>query len=131
MYLRAIKTAAVSLILLSVIAMNAQENKTVKVLSALEFEKAIDADSIQLVDVRTSKEFEEGAIGNASNIDYFQEELFTAQFLKLDKTKPVYLYCRSGNRSSKAAMRLQKMGFEKIFDLEGGYQAWQERIQEN
>jgi rhodanese-related sulfurtransferase len=40
-------------------------------------------------------------------------------FDKLDKTQPVYIYCRSGNRSAKSAIRLQEMGFEKIYDLEG------------
>jgi rhodanese-related sulfurtransferase len=45
-------------------------------------------------------------------------------FDKLDKTQPVYIYCRSGNRSAKSAIRLQEMGFEKIYDLEGWFMAY-------
>jgi rhodanese-related sulfurtransferase len=45
-------------------------------------------------------------------------------FKKLNPSKPVYLYCRSGNRSGKAANLLAKMGFTEIYDLKGGYMSW-------
>lgn len=105
-------------------SITAQENKLVEILTPLEFKKAIEIDNAQLVDVRTAAEFEEGSIQNALNIDYFLENEFHMAFDKLDKTQPVYIYCRSGNRSAKSAIRLQEMGFEKIYDLEGGFMAW-------
>ena len=43
---------------------------------------------------------------------------------KFDKDEPLYIYCRSGNRSSKAAAQLTEAGFKKIIDLKGGYKAW-------
>jgi len=105
-------------------ALKAQENKMVEVLTPAEFKKAIEKDTLQLIDVRTAAEFEEGAIPNAMNIDYFLEAEFNAAFEKLDKTQPVYLYCRSGSRSAKSAIRLQELGFEKIYELEGGFMSW-------
>ncbi|MDQ7917622.1 rhodanese-like domain-containing protein [Mesonia sp. MT50] len=102
-------------------ACNAQQTNTIEVLSATEFKEAVTNKEVQLVDVRTPEEFKEGEIDDALNIDFLQNESFTTQFEKLDKEEPVYIYCRSGNRSGKAANQLQKMGFKEIYDLEGGY----------
>ena len=46
---------------------------------------------------------------------------------KLDKSKELYIYCRSGNRSGKAAKKLGKMGFAKVYDLEGGIINWNKK----
>ncbi len=43
---------------------------------------------------------------------------------KLDKSKPVFLYCKSGKRSSSAANKLEELGFTKIYELEGGMLKW-------
>lgn len=102
----------------------AQENDTIKILTASEFNDAISKKEVQLVDVRTANEFNEGAIEDASNIDFFQQETFNEEFSKLDKEQPVYLYCRSGNRSQQAAKKLEAMGFKEIYDLKGGYMGW-------
>ncbi|HPF10027.1 MAG TPA: rhodanese-like domain-containing protein [Flavobacteriaceae bacterium] len=102
----------------------AQETDAIKILDKETFKKAIEADSIQLVDVRTPQEYEAGHINNARNIDYFDQGNFTNSFEKLDKEKPVYVYCRSGNRSQKAAALLEAMGFREIYDLRGGYLGW-------
>jgi rhodanese-related sulfurtransferase len=105
-------------------SLKAQENKLVEVLTPTEFKEAIQQKDAQLVDVRTAREFEEGSIQNALNVDYFLEEEFSIAFEKLDKNQPIYIYCRSGNRSAKSAIRLQEMGFQKIYDLEGGFMSW-------
>ena len=93
------------------------------VIDAEQFEQQVDKEDIQLVDVRTAKEFEEGHIAGAQNIDFFAED-FLDQFKGLDKEKPLYIYCRSGNRSAKASRKLSEAGFKNIIDLEGGYIAW-------
>lgn len=108
----------------SLFGAKAQQNNTIEILSSSEFNEAISNDNIQLVDVRTEKEFKEGAIEGALNIDFFKQEKFTDEFNKLDKKEPIYLYCRSGNRSQQAAAKLQEMGFTKIYDLRGGYMGW-------
>jgi len=80
--------------------------------------------NVQLIDVRTPNEFSNGHIENAVNVDFFNQNNFGAAFTKLDKKKPLYIYCRSGKRSSRAAKQLAGLGFEKIYDLEGGYIKW-------
>jgi rhodanese-related sulfurtransferase len=103
---------------------NGQSNDTIKILTATEYYNAISNEDVQLVDVRTEKEYNEGAIENALNIDFFQQENFNSEFNKLDKEKPIYLYCRSGNRSLQAAKKLSLLGFKKIYDLKAGYMGW-------
>ena len=58
-----------------------------------------------------------------NNIDYYNST-FKEELDKLDKTKPLLLYCRSGNRSGKAGKIATNLGFKEIYDLEGGYSAW-------
>jgi|APTNR8051073442_1049403.scaffolds.fasta_scaffold00571_6 rhodanese-related sulfurtransferase len=79
-----------------------------------------------LIDVRTPKEFAEGHLKKAQNIDY-QGDNFEEQIGKLDKSKTYYLYCRSGKRTIGAAEVMQKTGFENIVVLEGGLLAWKEQ----
>lgn len=81
--------------------------------------------SIQLVDVRTADEFNEGTIGKAQNIDYLSED-FTVKLKGLNKDEPVYVFCRSGNRSEKARKIMLDLGFKEVYDLQGGYNAWTE-----
>lgn len=111
-------------ILTSLFGAKAQELDQIEILSPQEFKSQITKKNIQLVDVRTSREFNGGHIKGARNIDVFQQAAFEMQFGKLNKEKPVYLYCRSGMRSQKAARRLVGMGFERIYHLKGGYINW-------
>ena len=95
----------------------------VKVVTPDEMQTILELDDVQLVDVRTPEEYHEGYIENAQNIDYYSPT-FDKDIQKLDKSKPVILYCKSGNRSAKCAAKLQQAGFEKIYDLEGGITEW-------
>lgn len=101
---------------------DAQES--VKVVTPDEMQTILGSEGVQLVDVRTPEEFQEGYIENAQNIDYYSPT-FDNDIQKLDKSKPVILYCKSGNRSAKCAQKLLEAGFEKIYDLEGGITEWQ------
>lgn len=78
---------------------------------------------IQLIDIRTPGEFTEGYIEGAINVNFYDKD-FNAQMAKLNKDKELYIYCRSGNRSGKAAKRLKDQGFTKIYDLQGGILNW-------
>ena len=75
-------------------------------------------------DVRTTEEFNLGHIKGSINIDFYDEKLFVKFFEKINKTKPIYIYCRSGNRSKKSSEILKKIGFVKVYDLLGGYKNW-------
>lgn len=76
-----------------------------------------------LVDVRTAEEFANGALPNAINISVTSLN-FPFEINKLDKDKPVMIYCKGGTRSARAAVAMKALGFDTIYELEGGYLAW-------
>jgi len=82
-----------------------------------------DTDIGILIDVRTPKEFQKGHLMNAMNIDWFGSD-FIEKCQQLDRDNPVYVYCKKGGRSAKAASLLDSLGFKAVIDLEGGYDAY-------
>lgn len=100
------------------------KNQKVHVVSTEVYKEIINDTSLTLIDVRTPEEFEKGALPGAINIDYFDEENFYKAYDAFDRKEPIYLYCRTGNRSLKTAEKLIEMGFEEIYDMEGGYVQW-------
>lgn len=83
-----------------------------------------DRPELQVVDVRTPQEAAQGTLPGAANMNFYASD-FKDQISKLDKEKPVLLYCLKGVRSSRAAQVLDAEGFKKIYDLQGGFAAWQ------
>lgn len=94
-----------------------------KVLSPKLFQKAVTVPNIQLIDVRTPEEYQSGHLKDAINMDFYAND-FEAKIAQLDKTKTVYVYCRSGGRSAKSAKQFEKLGFTEVYDLQGGITAW-------
>lgn len=88
-----------------------------------EFSKLIMQDSVQLIDVRTIKEFDEMHIPNSSLIDIKNDKFDSIAEIQLNKDLPVAVYCRSGKRSAEAAEHLVKLGF-KVYNLDGGITQW-------
>ena len=81
-------------------------------------------DNAVVLDVRTPEEVAEGAIEGATKINFFDSN-FAEQVDKLDKSKAYFIYCRSGRRSANACNIMAEKGFEKLYNLEGGYMAWE------
>ncbi|MFD1145136.1 thioredoxin [Larkinella insperata] len=81
----------------------------------------------QLIDVRTPKEFAEGHLANAVNLDYNQAD-FVQAAKKLDPSKPVFVYCLSGGRSRAAAEKLRELGYGPVYEMGGGYLKWSARM---
>jgi thioredoxin len=77
-----------------------------------------------IIDVRTPKEFHSGHIKDATNIDFYSDN-FTEKLNIVRKDIPIYVYCRSGGRSSSAAGKMEKLGFTKVYNLIGGIGSWQ------
>lgn len=98
-------------------------NDNIKVLTSEEFKIQITNKKVQLIDVRTPREFKISHIKSAKNIDFYSGQ-FATEFNKLNKNKPVYVYCRSGSRSRHASNKLAEMGFTEIYDLKGGIVRW-------
>lgn len=94
-----------------------------QVVNAEQFNEMLAEEGIQLVDVRTVEEYNQGTIGNAENIDFLATN-FAVEIAKLDKSKKTLIFCRSGGRSGKAGAIMEEMGFGTVVDLARGYSGW-------
>jgi rhodanese-related sulfurtransferase len=79
---------------------------------------------VQLIDVRTPAEYAEGHLRGSLNIDVMNNQ-FLEKIDDLDPSKPVYVYCRSGQRSTNAGNQFIDAGFTEVYNLKGGILAWQ------
>lgn len=100
-------------------------NDNIISVSALEFDKEIKADSVQLLDVRTPQEYAEGHIAGALNINVQSDDFQRVVEKELTKDSTILVYCRSGRRSMEAAEILNKLGY-KVINLKGGIIEWKE-----
>jgi len=88
------------------------------------FQQKMEANPESIIlDVRTEVEKEEGDIEGSILINIMSPDFYT-EIEDLDKTKPCLVFCRSGNRSARACMILSENGFQELYNLEGGIQAW-------
>jgi rhodanese-related sulfurtransferase len=102
------------------------EGQAVKpqVLHADKFEIKLNSETEKIVlDVRTPGEYAAGHLKSAILIDYYRND-FEQQLEKLDKDKPVFVYCAVGGRSGSASAMLTRLGFKQVYDLQGGINAW-------
>lgn len=113
-------TSLIAMLSLFILACNAQSQQVV---SPAEFEKGIQSEKIQILDVRTAGEFKSGHIAKALQADWNNPQQFQDRTQYLDKSKPIYIYCLSGGRSSAAAAWLREKGFT-VTELRGGINAW-------
>jgi rhodanese-related sulfurtransferase len=88
---------------------------------------AKDVDAI-ILDVRTEDEWNEGIIPNAILNDIYKGQGFIYRLEELDKTKNYYVYCKAGGRSAQACSIMNQLGFEKAFNLEGGFMNWEGEV---
>ncbi|MFK7936376.1 MAG: rhodanese-like domain-containing protein [Saprospiraceae bacterium] len=87
------------------------------------FKEKMSDSSVVILDVRTPTEVAAGKIAEAQVID-IKGGQFAQQIQQLDTTKTYLVYCRSGRRSAKACSLMEQAGFEKLYNLKGGYLAW-------
>ncbi|PCI03317.1 MAG: hypothetical protein COB81_04115 [Flavobacteriaceae bacterium] len=76
-----------------------------------------------LVDVRTPQEFKYGHIENAVNINFFSKN-WLDKYADFDKSKPIYVYCKSDNRSGSVSLKLIESGFLHVYELKNGITKW-------
>lgn len=108
-----------------ILFVNCRPQEDIKSISTQNLKQLLAKKNIQLLDVRTPNEVNQGSIKTAIFINYFDEDFKEQSLEKLNKTKPVYLYCRTGNRSGKAAKILKENGFE-VYNVLGGYTKWKQ-----
>ena len=127
--MKKVKLLFVLMISIAFISCTCKQKNTVQtdVVELISVTAVQELDSnVQLIDVRTPEEYAGGFIKNAKNINFYDDN-FLSEMSSLDKNKPVYVYCKSGGRSGKAATQLKESGFTKVYDLEGGITSWIEK----
>ncbi len=92
-------------------------------LTAPEAHERLQQEPWQILDVREDSEYQSGHLQNSLHIP--MDQLSERATQELDKTAPVLVYCRSGNRSAVAAEILINLGFDQVINLDGGIVAWQ------
>ncbi len=83
-----------------------------------QFLKDLIKQGAQLIDVRSPVEFNRGALPGAVNMPVDRFSLFKDD---IDKTRPILLYCRSGQRSERVKRFLDSCGFNQVYNI-GSYQ---------
>lgn len=108
----------------TLLSCNGQPSKKIETITPETFAKKINETSKpQILDVRTPEEFTSEHILDAENINWLGDN-FVSETKKLDKAKPVFVYCKSGGRSAKASAKLAELGFKNIYELQGGILKW-------
>jgi len=116
-----------SVLILTIIFSCKSQNEGIQDITIEDLQVVLKNDAtIQLVDVRTPEEWEGGVINNSIKVDVTAEGFEKKAIEKLDKSKPVYIYCRSGGRSRIASDILLKKGFQ-TYNVLGGYMEWKQK----
>lgn len=116
-------------IILSILLLSCKQagGEHIEMISAKQVYEAVygkaATEGTQLIDVRTPEEYSVSHLKEAQNICVTSAD-FEEKAASLDKTKPVYVYCKGGRRSAKAAKILEEMGFTQVYDLQGGIRNW-------
>lgn len=89
-----------------------------------EVKEIIDgSDESIIIDVRDNHEYEKGFIPGAIHLSRGLLEVNVIQSFP-DKNAHYILYCGGGNRSALSADNLQKMGYQNVLSMNGGFKAW-------
>lgn len=89
--------------------------------TVLTLNEKLGNEDLHLVDVREYAEFAGGRVAGAKLLPLGELEKRNAE---LDRSKPVYVMCRTGNRSAQAQKKLKVLGFENVTNVAGGFEAW-------
>jgi thioredoxin len=118
------KILLVILVTFQLISCQKENSKAIETLESQAYlEKLNETEKPQLIDVRTPDEFAIEHLENSENMDWNSTD-FVLNAEKLDKSKPVFVYCKVGGRSNQAANKLSELGFQKIYNLDGGIMKW-------
>lgn len=95
-----------------------------KQITVTDFKNIKDDKEIVLLDVRTEEEWE---IANISGLLMPLDQI-GKRYGELDKTKAIYCLCHHGVRSQHAQQFLVSMGFENVYNIIGGIDAWSHHV---
>jgi thioredoxin len=120
-----LKKITIAIAVLILTSCNGQTQKNISLIDPVSFSKEIQSTAeAQILDVRTPEEYATDHIQNAQNVNWLSAD-FVTNTTKYNKSKPVFVYCKSGGRSHKAAEKLAELGFTQIIEMEGGILKWE------
>lgn len=93
-------------------------------LDTLTFEREIKKANAVLIDLGYPNDYEQGHIEGAINMNFF-EVGFQEKILLLERDKVYYLYGKNEGLMKRTAAHMKQNGFEEVYYLEGGWEAWQ------
>ena len=96
-----------------------------KALRPAELTGLINRENALVVDLSPSNDFQKGHIAGSKSVQPIQFDV-DSKLLASAKWLAVVAVCRTGHASASAAKRLKKAGFEHVYWLDGGIQAWQQ-----
>ena len=102
-----------------------QRKMGVKTISPSEATHYINREGALVLDIRDKPDFKKGHIVNAKNISRSQLDSRIGELEKF-KSKPIIVCCNTGQQAISASKTLHKQGFESIYRLTGGMQAWRD-----
>ncbi len=114
---------AVLLGLTALLLMGGRRVSAIHAVNSTDAEKLIRDVGVFLLDVQPAEDFKGGHIPGATSIPV-KELAQRLRELPADKTQPILVYCRSGERSSRAAQLLHQSGRKDIYHLTGGLRSW-------
>jgi phage shock protein E len=79
-----------------------------------------------LLDIRTAPEIAESHVSGAVALDFYSPT-FQDNLAELEREITYLIYCRTGNRTGQTMVLMENLGFEQVFDLDGGIRAWTNR----
>ena len=79
---------------------------------------------IELIDVRTPREYEDTHATMARNVPLDRLDPKAVMAARADKSRPLYVICKSGGRAGQACEQFIAAGFENVVNVEGGTSAW-------
>lgn len=92
----------------------------VKIITVSELKELMQNSDVQIIDVRGDDKVAQGMIPGAKHI---RKDTVASRLSEIDKSKPVYVNCNSGNSSLEVASFLETNGYDS-YSLDGGYQSW-------
>ena len=114
---------AIDIVIFAFLAMNGGLSAPKYDLKPAAYQEVLNQGNGTFVDVRTPKEHEDAYIPNSVLIDW-KSASFAEDIQKIDKNKPVFIYCRTGMRAARAKRKMKKLGFKEVYNLRGGIKAW-------
>lgn len=112
------------LVVIGTLSCQSKKDKVIVRIDKTVMSSSVIGKAVQLIDVRTTREYNSGHIDESINFDLSKQATFIQQIETLKKDQPVYLYCAYGVRSAYAAKIMESKGFTKIYDYSGGYNDW-------